>query len=71
MGASPSGGRLAWEVSLPESMWCDETSKLAIMLPEWDGARGRTHVDFSGSDVTVEIFAGRAAVISGSSANQH
>lgn len=65
IGMSPTGGRLAWEVSLPESMWCDETAKLAVMLPEWDVARGRIHVDFSGQDVAVEIFAGRARTIAG------
>jgi hypothetical protein len=66
MGASQTGGRLAWEVSLPDSMWCDESSKLAILLPEWDAARGRTHIDFSGQDVAVELLAGRVAMLRGS-----
>ncbi|WP_068261623.1 hypothetical protein [Rubripirellula obstinata] len=65
MGKGHSGGRLAWEVSLPESMWCDETNKMAVLLPEWDASRGRTHIDFSGPDVTVEVFAGRTAMIAG------
>ncbi len=65
MGKGHSGGRLAWEVSLPDSMWCDESSKIAILLPQWDASRGRTHLDFSGSEVAVEIFAGQTAMIAG------
>ena len=65
LGKGHSGGRLAWEVSLPDSMWCDDASKIAILLPEWDASRGRTHIDFSGQDVALEAFAGRTAMFSG------
>ena len=46
-------------------MACDETAKLAVLLPEWDVRRGRTHVDFRGQEVSVEIFSGRARAIAG------
>lgn len=65
LGASQTGGRLAWEVCLPESMWNEPDSKLAIMLPEWDVRRGRTHIDYSRENVRIEVFAGRAEVIAG------
>ncbi len=65
LGEGQTGGRLAWEVSLPESMWSDPDSKLAILLPEWDVRRGRTHLDYSGENVSLEIFSGRTKVIDG------
>lgn len=65
LGAHPTGGRLAWEVCLPSSMWHDPNSKLAILLPEWDVRRSRTHVDYSGENVCIEIFSGRERVIAG------
>ncbi|WP_146534527.1 hypothetical protein [Rubripirellula reticaptiva] len=65
LGQTQTGGRLAWEVSLPETMWHDSDSKLAIMLPEWDVQKSRTHIDYSGEHVLIEIFAGRNKVIDG------
>lgn len=65
LGQKPAGGRLAWQVALPESMHHDPDAKLAVMFPDWDVRRGRTHIDYSGDDVRVEIFAGRTKVIGG------
>ena len=65
LGKSHSGGRLVWEVSLPESMQhCDE-AKLAVLLPEWDVRRGRMHVDYSGPEVRLEMFSGKSQLLSG------
>jgi len=65
LGKSRSGGRLAWQVSLPESMHLCEGAKLAVLMPEWDVRRGRTHLDFSGDDVWLEIFGGRETMLAG------
>ncbi len=65
LGQSHSGGRLAWEVSLPETMWHSERSGVAAMLPEWDVRRGRTFLNYSGADVEVEVTAGRRSVLKG------
>jgi hypothetical protein len=43
----------------------DGDAKVAVMFPDWDVRRGRTHIDYSGDDVRVEIFAGRKMVIAG------
>ena len=64
-GKSQTGGRLVWEVSLPESMHhCDE-AKLAVMMPEWDVRRGRTHIDYSRRDIRLEMFSGKTRVFLG------
>jgi len=65
LGQSPRGGRLAWEVSLPEAMWHDDEAGVAALLPEWDVRRGRTFVDYRGPDVVLEIMAGRRLLIDG------
>ncbi|TWT86128.1 hypothetical protein [Neorhodopirellula pilleata] len=65
LGQSHSGGRLAWEVSLPEAMWHAEEGKLVVMLPEWDVRRGRSFIDYSGEDMRVEIVGGRSSVFAG------
>jgi hypothetical protein len=65
LGASQTGGRLAWQVSLPAPLQHDPQAKLAILLPEWDVRRGRTHVDYSAEQVRIEVFAGRRQVIDG------
>lgn len=65
LGTSQSGGRLAWEVSLPPAYHHSDDAKVAVMLPEWDVRRGRLHVDYSSNDPTLELFAGRSEVIAG------
>jgi hypothetical protein len=65
LGRTPSGGRLAWAVSLPESLWHSELAGAAVMLPEWDVRRGRTYVDYAGEDFRIEIEYGRDTAIRG------
>ncbi|TWU31022.1 hypothetical protein [Novipirellula artificiosorum] len=65
LGIRHTGGRLAWEVSLPESFLHCEKAKLAMMLPEWDVRRGRTHLQYAQRENRLEIFAGRSLVVSG------
>lgn len=65
LGQSHSGGRLAWEVSLPEAMWHSETGKLVAMLPEWDVRRGRSFLDYCGEDIRIEIMGGGSTLFSG------
>ncbi|NND99245.1 MAG: hypothetical protein HKN47_18150 [Pirellulaceae bacterium] len=64
-GKTQTGGRLVWEISLPELVHhCDE-SKTAILLPEWDVQRGRIHIDYSEHEPRVELFAGKSRVLAG------
>ena len=65
LGVSDFDGKLAAQVSLPETMLHDEDAKLSCMLPEWDVGRGRTIVDYSETDVQVEVHAGKLTVMSG------
>lgn len=65
LGKSQSGGRLAWEVCLPDAFHHHEEAKVAVMFPDWDVRRGRIHLDYGGQDNRLELLAGRAAVISG------
>ncbi|WP_283430322.1 hypothetical protein [Neorhodopirellula lusitana] len=65
LGQSHSGGRLAWECTLPEAMWHSEVGKVVAMVPEWDVRRGRCFLDYSGEDVRVEIVGGKPIVLSG------
>lgn len=65
LGATQTGGRLAWQVALPEALHHDPHAKLAIMIPDWDVRRGRTHIDYSGEEVRIEVSAGRPQVIAG------
>lgn len=65
LGESHSGGRLAWEVTLPETMWHSETSGIVAMLPEWDVRRGRTFLNDSGTDIEVDVTAGRRSLLQG------
>ncbi len=65
LGKTQTGGRLAWQVSLPESfIHCDD-AKVAVMMPEWDVRRGRTVIDYGASDCRIEVYAGRHKAISG------
>jgi hypothetical protein len=65
LGATQTGGRLVWQVDLPETLHHDPRAKTAVMFPDWDVRRGRTHLDYSRDDVRFELFAGRAEVIAG------
>jgi hypothetical protein len=65
LGRSQSGGRLAWAVSLPESLWHSELAGAAVMLPEWDVRRGRTSVDYAGEEFRIEIEYGRGTAVRG------
>ncbi|EMI19761.1 hypothetical protein RMSM_03320 [Rhodopirellula maiorica SM1] len=65
LGLGHTGGRLAWEVCLPESFVHSDGAKLAVMLPEWDVRRGRTHLHYAGEHNQLEIFAGRTQIVAG------
>ncbi|GAA5504851.1 hypothetical protein [Novipirellula caenicola] len=65
LGLGHTGGRLAWEVCLPESFLHNDAAKLAVMLPEWDVRRGRTHLHYAGEHNRLEIFAGRTQIVDG------
>lgn len=65
LGVSQTGGRLAWEISLPESMHHSELAGSAIMLPEWDVRRGRTQLDYSGEHLRLQVDAGKSLAIDG------
>jgi len=64
-GRSHSGGRLAWQISLPESFCHSELGGTAILLPEWDVRRGKMHVDYSQREVRVRLDAGKTTAIDG------
>lgn len=65
LGRTQSGGRLAWQVSLPEAYHHGEEAKIAVMFPDWDVRRGRVHLDYGDADPNLELFAGRVAVLAG------
>ena len=65
LGKETEGGRLAWEIALPETLQVSEEGSLAVLMPEWDVRRGRTHIDFSGNDTSIEIFGGKSCVVGG------
>ncbi len=64
-GETPVGGRLAWEVGLPETWHHDHDAKLAIGFADWDVRQGRFHLDYSGEVPELELFAGRRRLFSG------
>ncbi len=65
LGVTHTQGRLAWQISLPESMHHSELAGTAILLPEWDVRRGRTQLDYSGERVRLQVDAGKAIAIDG------
>lgn len=65
LGESRSGGRLAWQVALPESMLACEQARLALLLPEWDVRRGRIHLDYTDETCDLELFGGRPRLLAG------
>jgi len=64
-GRSHSGGRLAWQISLPESFCHSELGGTAILLPEWDVRRGRVQLDYSQREVRLQLDAGKMTAIDG------
>ena len=64
-GEPPVGGRLAWEVGLPETWHHDRDAKLAVGFPEWDVRQGRFHLDYASEIPQLEVVAGRRRVFSG------
>ena len=64
-GETPVGGRLAWEVGLPDTWHHDQDAKLAIGFADWDVRQGRFHLDYSGEFPELELFAGRRRLFSG------
>lgn len=65
LGKGTCNRRLAWQVSLPESMMHDEDAKLAFMMPEWDVRRGRMAIDYSGPTMRLEMAAGKSTLFRG------
>lgn len=65
LGDASQDGRLAWISGLPESMLHDEEAKLACLLPDWDVRRSRLSIRYDRTDISVEMLAGQAPVISG------
>mgnify|MGYP007051632728 CR=1 FL=1 len=65
LGNSPADGRLAWEISLPETLWHSELAGTAAMSAEWDVRRGRTSVDYATDVFQVEVEHARGPAISG------
>jgi hypothetical protein len=66
LGKAPQGGRLVWEINLPLALHHDADAKVAVLFSDWDVRRGRTHLDYAGEDVRLELFAGHSKLISGS-----
>ena len=64
-GETPVGGRLAWEVGLPDTWHHDRDTKLAVGFPDWDVRQGRFHLDYSSENPQLEVFAGRRRLFSG------
>ena len=65
LGTTKSGGRLSWQVHLPETLLACDQSKLAMMLPEWDVRRGKLHIDYSSDQVAIELVVGKINAIQG------
>jgi hypothetical protein len=64
-GGRPTGGRLAWEVGLPETWHHDRDARLAIGFAQWDVRQGRFHLDYGAENPRFELFAGRRKVFAG------
>ncbi len=64
-GRSHTGGRIAWQISLPEAFCHSELGGNAVFLPEWDVRRGRLYLDYGGSEVRLQLDAGKQTAIDG------
>ena len=56
---------LAWEVSLPQSVWIDPDAAIAVMMPAWDRRRGRMEIDFARATMDITIHTARRKLIDG------
>ena len=65
LGKKPTGGRLAWEVSLPTALHHEPDNKLITMQCEWDIPHAKVVLDYSREDVRLEISAGKKLVLAG------
>ena len=65
LGKKPTGGRLAWEISLPTAMHHESDNKLIAMQCEWDVPHAKVVLDYSGEDIVIEISAGKKLVLAG------
>ena len=65
MGKASTSGRLTWQADLPETLHHDSDAKVAVMFPDWGVRRGRTQIDYSRDEIRLDVFAGRARVLSG------
>lgn len=65
LGKSKSGGRLAWQVSLPEPALINDVAKVGVLLPEWDVRRGRIAIDFQSDPCRLQIHAGQPLMVDG------
>lgn len=67
LGKTKTGGRIAWQVELPEPAWFDDDAGLAVMLPEWDVRRGRMAVSYKNADrkTQIEISGGKHILAAG------
>ncbi|MDF1841837.1 MAG: hypothetical protein P1U77_10395 [Rubripirellula sp.] len=65
LGKKPTGGRLAWEVSLPAAVHHEADNKLIAMQCEWDVSHGKVVLDYSGEDIVLEVSAGKKLVLAG------
>ncbi|MEM9828794.1 MAG: hypothetical protein AAF958_19565, partial [Planctomycetota bacterium] len=66
LGQQKTGGKLAWQVHLPETMLDDPNAKRSALLPEWDVRRSRCYIDYRGDQQNVEILGGKRTLIAGS-----
>lgn len=65
LGESSGGGRLAWQVCLPETLMHEEDARFASLLPEWDARRGRMVVSYDEPVMQMEWLAGKTPLVSG------
>ncbi|MGB7342791.1 MAG: hypothetical protein WBD20_01130 [Pirellulaceae bacterium] len=64
-GKTQTGGRLVWEISLPEAVHHCDQSSMVVMLCEWDVAAGRMHLDYSGDNIQIELFGKKKRLVAG------
>jgi hypothetical protein len=65
IGKTQTGGRLVWEISLPETIHHCEQAKLIVMMCEWDVCAGKMNIDYSGENVRLELLGKKQPVVFG------